>query len=95
MLASLNLLAWHGRSSQQGKSQDDFSLLPLEGKSDPFKGCKTERDKLRANMQAGHSFTWRLDAGLSGLDCSSCWLLVYELVVSVQTDTWLFKVREK
>lgn len=54
-----------------------------------------ERDKLRANMQAGHSFIWRLDAGLSSLDCSSCWLLVYELVVSVQTDTWLFKVREK
>lgn len=34
---------------------------------------------------------WRPDC----LDCSSCWLLAYELVVSVQTDTWLFKVREK
>lgn len=61
-----------------------------------FRAAKLfERDKLRANMQSGHSFIWRLDVGLSGLDCSSCWLLVYELVVSVQTDTWLFKVREK
>lgn len=74
--------------------QHRFSLIALENKSN-FQGCKTNWPPETQSTYALVYVISSCGGWLSDTDCSLCWLLVNELVVSVPTDTLLIKVREK
>lgn len=74
--------------------QHHFSLIALENKSN-FQGCKTNWPPETQSTYALVYVISSCGGWLSDTDCSLCWLLVNELVVSVPTDTLLIRVREK